>query len=619
MATKRRLAARTPASYDSRVHGKRESYIPAGDHTLNLSVATVNLVKPKYKDGPMVFRPFPHLSYEDPENQLQPGRSSGEPGAYTHWHIKVKCAYFVGTDDPKTFILYHPKDAQDKKNSNPFMVFYWAAKRAYDSGAFGTGQSWDPQWNKLFKGTKKEGAKIDKPANVYFFQGAVYTNGDRNYMEEKDREKPYGLGPNDDLTVIQAKGSGGGSAIEVLDRTLDEYEGDPETDFNAPFEFGDPVGKFLAKKRVVAGGVFIEIFNPKVTKIEGANSSWDGKIADVQGYEAAILKEFELNGTTYKPRLDTSDVDFIFNKCQFWFDDEKSKEKGLLNIASDEEQAVWLAQAFRSVPKLVSYAFSERDELLTDDVKGILAARVSSVVPGEDDEEEEDKGKKKVKKDPTLAGKKPKPKDEDEEEDEDEEGDEDGRRRGGRGRGGRGEAGQEAGKKPAKDEDEEEEEEEGDEEGDEDEDEDEEGDEDDEKRRKRSRRRSREEAGQEGGRGRGGGRRGRGRKRTRRVTRTKTRTRRVTRRKRKRKRKEAKKPSKKPKDEEEEDEDEPKAKAPKTGKSGKKGTSDDEDYFEEEPTEKAMKAAKGAKDRSEKRSTPEKAPPAPPAKKKTKK
>ncbi len=428
----RKLASREAPKYDSKVHGGYEGGGgPPGNYMLNPSVSGLNLMFASFKEGPMVFRPFPHMDFKEPQNKLQPGRLSPEPKSYSQWIVKCRAVTFTGLPDCDrvSFLLYPPGTEDDEKRKNPYLMFYDTCSKAKKSARFGNGKKWDSDWNKFFEGKKGEGEPFKEASYVYFCQGAVWCSGAKDFMEG-DRSKPLGLGSKDRLPIIQVPLSAGIGLMNLFDREKDKFDGDAEEDFSLPFTFGDPVGKFLAKKQVVSGGWIFKVFNPKVTKIKPAdNNSYDGPPKEGQaakiGYCVELLKEYEHNGTTYTPRLDSDDVKQVFEKSQFWFDDSKSKEPGVLRFAPFEEQMVWIAKAFKTAPKMVTWAFSEKEEYLTDEVKGILSARASMVVPGDGDDEGDDEGKPKTgkvkKTDPTVAGKKPKPDDDDDDDDDDSE------------------------------------------------------------------------------------------------------------------------------------------------------------------------------------------------------
>jgi hypothetical protein len=429
-----RLTPRTPPVYDSRTHGRRESLVPSDDYTLNEGAVPINLVRARFETGPLVFIPFKHPDYSNPGEKLQPGRLSAAPGHYSHWCVRVHTANYIGMPDgPRfTFITSMPEDKIGRMN-NPYRTFQQAAKAAHDAGEYG-GKPWPGAWNKLFpKKQSKNNQELIPPTKAKFFlQGAVYANGDVNYMEQ--REVPFGLGLNDDLVVLQLNVSAGIELFHLFDTTKDSWDGDADEDFNLPFVYGDPTGTFLPKKRVVKDGWLITVFNPKVTKIRNpastadvkpgdyVASSWDGKIADVQGYEVALSKSYVYGGAEYKARIDSEGVDRMFNRLQWWFDAKDTGEKGILRVAPLEQQALWVATGYKELARLVSWAWGETPQYLTDEVRGVLQSRVAASVPGAEDDNEDDEmptrsGRNRVK-DPTVRSK---PQDEDDEEDEDEE------------------------------------------------------------------------------------------------------------------------------------------------------------------------------------------------------
>jgi hypothetical protein len=395
-STKRRgLASRKPADYDNEIHGRRENNAPPDDRTLNPKIACT-LLRPRWKEGPMVGRAWPALDFENPENKLMPGRKSANPRGQNMWIIRMHTAAYVGLPDCPhyTFNLWHPSD-KEAKAKNPWKKFYDACKKAYEAGEFASGRKWDSQWNRLMKGSKKGGAAITPPKIKWFVQGHCYVNGDTTYIDD-DRELPLGLDEKDDLVCFQIPGSGGDGYLDLLDRRKSEFEGDEDETPWVAFKFGDPVGHFDPKKRIITGGTFFTIYNPSKTKIK-KNSSFSGKIKDTQGYEAAIIKSIELQGKTFTPDMDSDAVQRVFDKAQFWLPDKDTNSEGLLYLPPREEQALWIAQAFKDIPKLVAFAFSESEELLTEEVKAVLKSRAQAVVPGADDDDKKS-GKKSGKK-----------------------------------------------------------------------------------------------------------------------------------------------------------------------------------------------------------------------------
>lgn len=368
-----------------------------GNHVLSSAHKTFLMV-PKFNEGPLVFRPFPAPDYEEPMTKLQPGREAAEPTLFTHWMVKVVAASYVGMEgcEKATFLLYDPIN-KTLKDDNPYLLFQKAAEAAHKSAVFSNNKKWDSTWNKLFIGKKGEGKAIKPAESLYFTQAAVYSNGKKDYMADtrRERTKPLGLQANDALVVLQMSISAGKQIKAVFDLEKDAYDGAAPADLSLPFVNGDPVGRFLPKKGVVAGGKIFRVFNSAVTAVTPASNNSLGLNDSGEGfgrYDVELLAEYRANKTVYTPRLDEDDVKVVFDKAQFWFDSVDGTDKGLLYFPSHEEQKLYIARAFKFAPKLVIWALAEHPEPLSDDVKGVLASRVSASIPASSDAPGDDDG-----------------------------------------------------------------------------------------------------------------------------------------------------------------------------------------------------------------------------------
>ncbi len=425
-----RLKPRSPSQYDNKDHGKGDSSMPPDDRTVKTNLCRVTVMRPKFNDGPMLFRPWGALAFEDPD-MIAPGRKSAEARGQSHWMVRVPVAKYVGLNDPScekvTFCLRLPWDREAKRN-NPYSVLFYASKDAHDAGQFGPGRKWDVMWNKILVSKGKKGAELTAPTACWFSQGIIFANGDKDYTHGRDL--PLGMDENDDLVVIQMSVSAGSKILDLLDTPKKKFDGDADERPWEAFKYGDATGVYDPKTETVEGGVILVLFNPEKTKSIKKNTTWDpaAKQSDFKGYEAAVRKSFTgSDGDKFSAELRSQDVENIFARSQFWFDDEESGQPGLIFVPSIEEQCVMIAKAFRAAPKLLQFAWADQeDEFLTDDVMGILNARKSAVMPGADEDEdtddddfEDEKPAKRARKDPTQA--KAKAEDDDEFEDEDEE------------------------------------------------------------------------------------------------------------------------------------------------------------------------------------------------------
>lgn len=375
-------------NYDSRAHSKENrSSAPPDDRTLDPRCAMpFQLVRAQYNKGPLVFRPLPSRDYDN-TNNLSPGRESAAQRHYSHFMFPVPAAKYFGADDQNkfTFLLHVPGDVERRRNE-PYTNFYWACYKAHKEGVFAGGRSWDARWNQLMVGSAGKGAAITRPIRLNFMQGFVYANGEDEFIGG-EREFARGEDPSEPLCVLQLPQSAD-SLFHMWDTPAESFEGNPDVDFSAPYLFGDPVGTFDPESRTVRGGYFVCCFNPKVTKLQTRQTnptspwlamSWNGQIdpKKVTGYEFAISRGLAIGGKKIKPSLDNRQVERVVKSSFFWT--PSGNNAGILHFPSNEEKCVMMAQAFKSVPRLLEFAWFDRSEYMTADVRKILGGATSSV------------------------------------------------------------------------------------------------------------------------------------------------------------------------------------------------------------------------------------------------
>lgn len=376
-------------SYDSRAHSSEtRSSAPPDDKTLDpRCVLPFKLVRPQYTKGPLVFRPVPARDYDN-INNLAGGRESAAQRHYSHFMFPVAIAKYFGAEDNNkfTFLLFQPGDEVARRNE-PYTNFYWSCYRANKEGVFAGGRSWDARWNQLMVGSSGKGACITRPNRAIFMQGFVYGNGEEEYLGG-GREFALGEAADEPMCVLQLPASAD-SLFHIFDTPAESFDGNPDVNFNLPYHFGDPVGTFDAATRTVEGGYFVCCFNPKVTKLQPRNAanpkspwlvtSWDGQLdpKKVAGYEFAISRSLVVGGQKIKPSLDNRQVERVVKSSFFWT--PSGDNAGILHFPSNEEKCAMIAQAFKSVPKLLEFAWFDRPEYLTPEVRKILGNSRSSV------------------------------------------------------------------------------------------------------------------------------------------------------------------------------------------------------------------------------------------------
>ena len=399
--------ARSASQYRNEAHGRDESRVGMGNYCLNTALTQMARVSLKAKEqGGMVCRFWPH-PYDERPDELQPGRIGDEPEQISPFIVRVATAEYIGGIDngPSFSFNLYPFSDEMGRQSNPYNIFYWAAKNACDKGTFRGGRDWISRWNPLLKGGQGRGAQIPAPGASFFAQGVLYSNGLKSYVAA-DRRAPYGALEADPLVVFQLK-RGVGVSIQQLfgiPKTAEQmaeleakwrakYAGKtvPELPKAQHYLHGDPVGVYSATQRRVTGGKFFCVYSPTThTPGAGWTSSKDmpksytpAKAAVPQ--EVAISSVLRMPWGQITPDMSPEETAVALKKVRFWFDNPNDPtDKGILFFPSPEEQMIFIAKAYASVPKLVEYAFSENRELLTTDVVKILRQAKSVVVPGED-------------------------------------------------------------------------------------------------------------------------------------------------------------------------------------------------------------------------------------------
>lgn len=443
MARNRALKPRTPSTYENSSHGDWGSMLPRDDRTINTSLCKVNMIRPKFKEGPTTVRPWPALDYADP-SKLVPGFKHADGHGQNIWVVSCPAVKFVGlpTGSQFTFLLYPPHlvDANPAlKDENPYVILYNACANACEAGDFGPGRLWNPYWTKLLKRAKGQvGTPLPKPNRIAFMQGEVYVAGDKDFIALKDRGVPLGGHEKDDLVVLQFSGS---SFISLLDLLDTEKAPVPAGDFTKqPWlksQFGDPTGLPQADGSV-KGGLFVHFFNPNKAKIvdgqikvrlkdgkvvqknvklvkasgqtyQKERTTWDGKIKDMQGYEIAVTSSYkDESQQIHAPDMDAARAERVRDHFQFWWDDENDpNEKGLLRIPCVEEQCRYMAQGLAGVTevdKLFRFAWGDHTEFFNDEINGILRARRVAVMPGTPEEKAAARaGGRQARTDPTMS------------------------------------------------------------------------------------------------------------------------------------------------------------------------------------------------------------------------
>ena len=306
---RKKLVAPTTRGYSNKEMGRPKGRGPGDDRTIRLDAPTpVEVYRPKYNAGATVIRPFPLLSYDDPDNAFEPYRYSLDEYDTSPFIVRVPAVKYTGGKDNKiTFLLYDPKWAKDSGydgRNHPYNILFYKTKQFVESG------NCHPGWNPLIMGDKL----MTPPTYLYYLQGLIYEQGGQ--AKVGGGKVPIGAGKDDKPVVLQLSSGTGQKITELLNEQRPEYNGPTkgaDVDFEKALKYGDPVA--------LKDGRFFRIINPKLDVTAASDDSPKGeeRFADwkqggasnskgdddgERGYAVSILKNYSTRGDKYHAHLD---------------------------------------------------------------------------------------------------------------------------------------------------------------------------------------------------------------------------------------------------------------------------------------------------------------------------
>lgn len=230
-----------PDNYNNADHGQSER-LNFGMHILKPGVKGI-VKKPSWNGTTTVFRPFPCLSYEEPDTAFEPFRvDPGGRNFFGRWIRRYGCAWSVGAGANKiTFIISDPAEraAGFDPYNTPLGVLYRAIEQACKKG-----HSKTPEWQPLREGGAGKGKPLTPPSEMYLMQGVILVI---------DSKKQYGGGKvpigwgKETCFFCLSKGAGQ-TFIDKMNEAVPNFHGDPG-DFEKRYLNGDVCspqnGRFL--------------------------------------------------------------------------------------------------------------------------------------------------------------------------------------------------------------------------------------------------------------------------------------------------------------------------------------------------------------------------------------
>lgn len=400
-----------PRRYRNRDHAKEAGQGPRDDRCLNPNAPIkVNLVRPPWKKGCLVFRPFPSLNPENPD-ELDPIRFSTSEIDYSDWIVRVPAVKYTGLDEQLTFHLFDPTIEGYDRRENPYIACVKALEVAVKNTKTSTGKKINTDWIKLVYGRDR---KMKPPTYLYYLQGLVYQRESNVYLPPKSKPLGHPARKKDEpVSVLQLTSSAGKEVRNQMALVNEQWEGD-EDDWANAYLHGDILDP--------AAGKFLVFYNPDVydpdsgdiEQVDEADmeegdidaETTGGKEGDddfeAKGFAMTVQEHMIYKRKKYPARLSKdakAAKQMVLDRFQWWF--TEGEDQGLLYLPTDEEIVMMMARAFRSMPDALEYGLDAHQELLlSDDVQAILKSRTAATMPGDDDEDDEEPRRRR--RDPTI-------------------------------------------------------------------------------------------------------------------------------------------------------------------------------------------------------------------------
>jgi len=376
-----------------------------GNKLLNPEANRVQIWRPTWdKNIPTTVRILPALDYDD-TSKIIPYRRSTAASKFTPWCFGCPSVQYVGIDTKYTFLLYHPawqKSRSYDPSTNPYQILFDEFKMAIknDEARLGKSDVLTKKWYGLAHDSKNSKRRaFSTVKSTHFYKVFIYAHKDKYHLDAKTG-LPFGANKRDPTLILCVTKTAGDSLQAKLNRKVAGVSEDAP--LNKLFEFGDITGLKYGKFVTFLGPDHVNSldfsrYGVKVTEDsqgpdleEEGDDEEEGEGGGDDAFNTRwrthLHKEFTYVTKNKKRRTITGDIsnlrDVIIQRHEWWED--------VLFFPTHEQICVWLATAFRSMPNIIRYGWRDNREFMTDEVKGILAARTQgpgAEVPSDDDDE----------------------------------------------------------------------------------------------------------------------------------------------------------------------------------------------------------------------------------------
>ena len=371
--------------------------------------SSVRFYKPVYdrvKKPVTVFRPFPCISFSEPDKFEPYRKDPGGKNYFGYWVKRVYVAWNVGR--PATTFIVHDPDSGAPYDQRlvPLGVLVEAVTHAVKKGQ-GKSSDWhnmirrpfDPEpksvleWSGYREGGANAGAALTPPKELYLMQGILPVLGGES-MTGPGKIMPGWK--NCDYTCVFGLTSGVGKKLySLLNEENPKFRG-AQNDFNGRYIHGDPVaidkGQFIYiypsggdPRSVGMGAVTAPVGNifDQPGDFTTAGGKGKKKEEDAIGFDLHIEATYNNNSASL-----ANNAKLVHQKWKHWDDQYdhtgKMVGKGILWMPNYVEQAEMLSRIFPA--EMLVYAFyGQHDDWLTEDVlrkaKEARSASVPAVPP----------------------------------------------------------------------------------------------------------------------------------------------------------------------------------------------------------------------------------------------
>lgn len=417
-------------SQKSIANGRRTN----GNHLFNPKLRC-NLVKPDFygKDGcwPSIFHITPLIDDWDDdkgrrgERYFASYRDGQTEEGFTNWFVRLPVVSFVGLEDAKKTFAVGTSTEQDDIDETLYGVMYRRIEKAVKRAAAGKdhyvqagGKRFNANnWFALLPGEKVKFPAMPDATRLtkMFINVGLLVDKGLPVLDGKTG-MPRGYGEEDWPQLMQLSPSAAKALCDALEQKNSEDFDPDSNDWAAVYRYGDvtsfgPEGKWCVMhtknhnmQPVLEGsrGGFAagdslgdeeddELDLESMATEGGDAGSGDG--SNFSKYEVSFLdKVYTKTRTSATPAALTYNK-WVKSKGDVAASNVLKNHRNLteyFDIPSQEQQALYLASAFKGRPDVLQYGFADTPEFWTSDVKALLASRAQVAVAGNSQDADED-------------------------------------------------------------------------------------------------------------------------------------------------------------------------------------------------------------------------------------